>query len=78
MKKSSRIYGVKCASCKKRMFSFHVHDFKYCGCDNETFIDGGREYIRYGWKTLKPVYIYWTKKQDGTYPKNTYKDHWPY
>lgn len=72
-----RIWGVECAKCKKRMFSFHVHDFKYCGCDNETFVDGGRNYIHAGFLTLRPRRIYWSK-QDGVYPKIKYKDRFPY
>lgn len=63
-----RIWGVECAKCKKRMFSFHVHDYKLCGCENETMVDGGREYLRYGWAALKPRRIYWCK-QDGNYKK---------
>lgn len=63
-----RIWGVKCPDCKKRMFSFHVHDYKLCGCPNECMIDGGREYIRYGWAIHKPTSIYWSK-QDGNYKK---------
>lgn len=63
-----RIYGVECFVCKKRLFSFHVHDYKHCGCSNETMVDGGRYYLRYGWKEIKPRKIYWTKKRDGIYP----------
>jgi hypothetical protein len=77
MKKSKRIWGVKCPKCLKRMFSFHVHDFKYCGCENETFIDGGRVYLRYGWKIEKPTRIYWCKS-DGKYPNIVTEDRWPY
>lgn len=72
-----RIWGVQCPRCMKRMFSFHVHDFKYCGCYNEVFIDGGREYLRFGWKVQKPCGIYWCKK-DGEYPNITVKDRFPY
>lgn len=63
-----RIWGVECVECKKRMFSFHVHDYKTCGCPNDTMVDGGREYLRYGWLKQKPRRIYWTKR-DGAYPK---------
>lgn len=79
---SKRIWGVECPECKKRMFSFHVHDYKLCGCDNETMIDGGRDYLRYGWKTLKPRRIRWCKR-DGDYAKISapyakIKDRFPY
>lgn len=74
-----RIWGVQCNHCNKRMFSFHVHDFKYCGCKAETFVDGGTNYLRYGWlpEFPKPRRIYWSK-QDGKYPVVRYKDTFPY
>ncbi len=72
-----RIHGIRCTGCKKRMFSFHRHDFKFCGCENETFIDGGTDYIRFGFKKLKPTGIYWSK-QDGKYPVVKVKDRFPY
>lgn len=79
-----RIWGVECQSCKKRLFSFHIHDFKYCGCSAETFVDGGRSYLRYGWNTygFSPRKIYWCKR-DGNYamitaPIKKIKDRFPY
>jgi hypothetical protein len=74
-----RITGVECPVCKKRMFSFHVHDYKLCGCPNNTMVDGGREYLRYGWteKGKKPRVIRWCKR-DGIYPDSTVKTPWPY
>jgi len=63
-----RIWGVECPDCKKRMFSFYTYDYKKCGCANQTMVDGGREYLRYGWKTNRPRSIYWSKC-DGKYPK---------
>lgn len=68
-----RIWGVQCMACKKRLFSLHRHDFKHCGCSNETYVDGGRDYLRYGWMVLKPKRIYWSK-QDGEYPVFNMKD----
>ncbi len=62
-----RIWGIKCLGCKKRLFSFSGHDLKYCGCNNDTFVDGGRNYLRYGYMIIKPQRIYWSK-QDGKYP----------
>ena len=38
---------IKCKHCGDVIESTHVHDFKYCGC-GKVFIDGGREYCRYG------------------------------
>lgn len=79
----TRITGVECPVCKKRMFSFHVHDYKTCGCPNDTMVDGGRQYLRYGWKSTenggkKPRIIRWCKK-DGKYPTfKKVKDRFPY
>lgn len=69
--KNKRIWGVQCPECKKRMFSFYVHDYKKCGCPNDTTVDGGRYYLIYGWLDKRPKRIYWTQKQDGIYPINT-------
>lgn len=76
---SKTIWGVQCVVCDKRMFSFHVHDYKLCGCKNDTMVDGGREYLRYGWKVLRPKRIKWCKR-DGKYPSldTKIKDKFPY
>lgn len=79
MKKISKIiWGVKCVVCNVRLFSFHRHDYKLCGCSNETMVDGGREYLRYGWLVLKPKRIKWSDKKDGEYPVVHHRDIWPY
>lgn len=56
--------GVLCPTCKKRMFSYHVYDYKECGCENETMVDGGKEYLRYGWKSIKPELIDFDPEKD--------------
>lgn len=71
-------YGVKCPECKKRMFSMHVHDYRLCGCPNETMVDGGTSYLRYGFKFKKPKRIKYDSKIDLPYPSNLPKDHFPY
>ena len=75
---SKVIYGVECVDCKKRMFSFHVHDFKLCGCPNETMVDGGRSYLRYGWKDNPPRKIKLNPKRDFYPPGPPPKDDFPY
>jgi hypothetical protein len=35
--------------------SYHRHDYKTCGCTNETMVDGGNEYQRYGGLNLDLV-----------------------
>lgn len=59
MKKSKkrRRYGVQCGKCEEKLFSMWVHDFHFCKC-GETFIDGGYDYVRCGWTTLRPKNIY--------------------
>lgn len=38
----------KCLQCGKVLESTHRHDFVECGCPNQTFTDGGYDYIRRG------------------------------
>ncbi len=78
--KSKTIWGVQCPECEERMFSFHVHDYKTCGCSNNTIVDGGRDYLRYGCGQGKqmPKRIKWSVKKDGKYPVVKYKDTFPY
>lgn len=39
---------VRCKKCNDIIESKHSHDFKRCQC-GQIFIDGGRDYQRYGW-----------------------------
>lgn len=39
---------VKCRECGEVLTSYHRHDYKTCGCENDTMVDGGNEYQRYG------------------------------
>ena len=39
---------VRCKCCGTILQSLHRHDYKKCGCDNETMIDGGLDYVRCG------------------------------
>ena len=47
--------SVTCLSCKEVLVSHHRHDYKTCGCDNQTMVDGGTAYQRYGGLDLKKV-----------------------
>lgn len=40
--------AVLCMMCKTILYSIHVHHYHGCGCTNQTFVDGGREYLRCG------------------------------
>lgn len=40
--------SVKCLVCHKTLTSKYRHNFITCGCKNETFVDGGNDYSRWG------------------------------
>lgn len=42
--------AVKCLQCNTVLESKHRHDFQSCGCNNQTFVDGGKDYSRVGGK----------------------------
>lgn len=42
--------AVRCLSCNTELESKYRHDFQCCGCENQTFVDGGKEYSRVGGK----------------------------
>lgn len=53
--------SVTCLECGETLVSFHTHDYKTCSCNNETAVDGGLSYGRYGGKDLDKVktnYVY--------------------
>ena len=53
--------SVKCLNCSEILVSYHRHDYKTCQCENETMVDGGLDYGRYGGKDLSLVetnYLY--------------------
>lgn len=67
MSNANPFAGVLCPACKKRMFSYHRHDYKLCGCENETMVDGGTDYLRYGWKNIEPQKIDFDPEKDKPY-----------
>ena len=46
---------IQCKGCGDVLTSYNRHDYKTCGCENETMIDGGTDYQRYGGKDLSLV-----------------------
>ena len=46
---------VQCKECGEVLTSYHGHDYKTCKCPNETMVDGGTNYQRYGGKDLDLV-----------------------
>lgn len=47
--------AVRCLSCGKELVSLYQHHFVTCGCENETFTDGGLAYQRVGGKDLDKI-----------------------
>lgn len=47
--------SVKCLECSEELISYHRHDYKVCGCPNETMVDGGLSYERFGAKDISKV-----------------------
>lgn len=41
----------------KILVSFDRHDYKVCGCPNETMIDGGHDYLRCGGKDMSKIMV---------------------
>lgn len=69
-KRRRRHTGVMCVVCGDRLFSFYRHDFKYCSCKS-TFVDGGREYLRYGYSPGYPPRMIRYCKRDEAAESNT-------
>ena len=46
---------IQCKNCGEVLTSYNRHDYKTCGCENETMVDGGTDYQRYGGKDLSLV-----------------------
>lgn len=40
--------SAMCLQCGKELESKHRHDFVACGCPNQLFVDGGKDYTRRG------------------------------
>lgn len=72
----TKVTGIVCPTCKAFIFSRAHHDFHYCKC-GECFVDGGFEYLRFGWTKTQPIrattevrqtqrelFSDWNKKED--------------
>ena len=42
--------AIKCLQCNTVLESKHRHYFQCCGCENQSFVDGGYDYSRVGGK----------------------------
>lgn len=50
--------SVTCLECLKTLVSYHRHDYQTCGCNNESMVDGGTAYVRYGGKDMRKLSLY--------------------
>lgn len=48
---------IQCKQCGMILVSFDRHDYKTCCCPNQTMVDGGHDYIRYGGINLNKVQV---------------------
>ena len=67
---------VQCRECGEVLTSYHRHDYKTCGCTNETMVDGGNEYQRYGGLNLDLVDISSTIYLSDDHEMNRVAAHW--
>jgi hypothetical protein len=54
---------IKCLGCGAILESLHRHDFVGCDCRNNTFVDGGYDYLRYGGVDLNLIQVIYTEKE---------------
>jgi hypothetical protein len=62
--------SAMCLACGKEIESKHRHDFVACGCPNQLFVDGGKDYTRRGavdLKLYKDTSIYKEMENDAYY-----------
>jgi len=48
---------IKCKKCGEVLESKYLHDRVACGCDNESFVDGGNDYVTIGAKELDLIEV---------------------
>jgi hypothetical protein len=55
--------AVRCKRCGDVLESLYRHDYRECECENQTMVDGGLAYERYGGKDMsliEPLFEYET------------------
>ncbi len=48
---------VQCLKCLRIIWSESRHDYRTCGCPQQTMVDGGLDYVRCGGVDLSMVNI---------------------
>lgn len=56
MEKERMQSAVLCLECDTILYSINRHHFHKCGCQNETMVDGGKDYLRCGGKDMSKVH----------------------
>lgn len=46
---------VRCKACGEELISFHRHDYKTCSCPQQTMVDGGTSYARWGGMNMHDI-----------------------
>jgi hypothetical protein len=67
---------IQCKNCGDVLTSYNRHDYKTCGCENETMVDGGTDYQRYGGKDLSLVDTRSTVYLSDNHELNRIAAHW--
>lgn len=57
MAKERYQHAVMCKNCNTVLYSINRHHYHKCSCSNETMVDGGKQYLRYGGKDLKKIKV---------------------
>jgi hypothetical protein len=70
--KNKIVYSqATCLNCNTVLVSRHRHDFVKCPCNNETFLDGGFDYVRFGGKDGEKIALLTLNEED---PHNIIRD----
>ena len=76
MEKQIILNRVQCRECGEVLTSYNRHNYKTCGCTNETMVDGGTDYQRYGGLNLDLVDISSTIYLSEDHEMNRSAAHW--
>ena len=47
--------AIHCLKCNQIVYSVHRHDYHSCECENEVYIDGGKDYCKWSAKNPKKI-----------------------
>ena len=62
---------IKCFNCGTVLESRFRHDFQECECENQTYVDGGNDYLRVGGLDFKKIGV-WDEKIKKFVPENDF------